>query len=195
MVTSIHCKTMSKPTANTSANPDWAAILRQHTAWLRTIVGARTQDPHVVDDVMQDVAIRVLGQQKPLNDMSRVAPWLYRVAMHQLLQHRRSNGRRKKRQERFAAGRTECSPDPDPLRSVIAVETQQQIHNSLDALPEQDRALLLLRHVEGWTHRQIADHLGISIDRVIYRIGRARRRMRVEWVHASKVNDNESHTD
>ena len=137
----------------------------------------------MVDDIMQDVAIAVLRQTEPLTDMSRVGPWLYRVAMRQILQHRRSHGRRRERRNRLAAAlEVNASESPDPLSAMIAVETKQQLYASLGQLSDQDRELLLLRHTQNWTHQQIADQLGIDYDKVVYRVSRAKKRLRAVWM-------------
>ena len=137
---------------------------------------------------MQDVAIAVLRQRGPLQDMTRVAPWLYRVAIRQVLQYRRTNGRRAGREARFAQrnGRADTARGEDPLQWIIAVETRQQLMESLDALSGQDRELLMLRHAEGWTYAQIAEQLGLDFDKVVYRLGRAKRRLRSVWLAGSK---------
>jgi RNA polymerase sigma-70 factor (ECF subfamily) len=48
----------------------------------------------------------------------------------------------------------------------------------LYGLSAQDREILMLKHSERWTYREIAEYLGISADKVVYRLARARARLR-----------------
>ena len=73
---------------------DWQSELALHERWLRTIVRARVRESDAVDDVMQEVALAAIEQKSPVNDPTKVAPWLYRVAVMQSLLYRRSRGRR-----------------------------------------------------------------------------------------------------
>ena len=47
-------------------------ILQQHGRWLKTVLYARLQDAAAVDDVFQDIAIKVLGQSASLRDPQKV---------------------------------------------------------------------------------------------------------------------------
>ena len=70
-------------------NVDLPNALRQHDRWLRTIVYSRVGGAEGVDDVMQEVALAAVRQAATLPDASRLAPWLYRVAVRQSLLYRR----------------------------------------------------------------------------------------------------------
>jgi len=81
---------------------DWQAALAQHDRWLRTIALARLREPQAVDEVLQEVALAAVRQSAPLADASKVAPWLYRLTVHQSLLYRRKCGRRRRLVNRFA---------------------------------------------------------------------------------------------
>jgi len=81
---------------------DWQAALAQHERWLRTVVLARLREPQAVDEVMQEVALAAVKQAAPLTDSSKVAPWLYRLAVLQSLLYRRKCGRRRRLRDRYA---------------------------------------------------------------------------------------------
>jgi RNA polymerase sigma-70 factor (ECF subfamily) len=164
---------------------DWAAALREHEPWLRTVVGARLREWDAVDDVMQEIAVKVLRRPGALHDATKVAPWLYRIAIRQVLLYRRSMGRRRARLRKVAE---QLAPEPDvvdevdPLVWLIVAETRSRVRDSLECLCGQDRELLMLRHVQRWTYQQVADHLGLGVDKVIYRLARARKRLRAIWI-------------
>lgn len=162
---------------------DWPSVLTEHERWLRTVVYARLGEASAVDDVMQEVALAVVRQSAPLSDATKVAPWLYRVTIHQCLLHRRKCGRRRKLAARFA---TQCPPaehdqsSPDPLLWLLADERRGLVRQALEKLPRRDAEILWLKYTENWNYQQIARRLGISHSAVEARLFRARGRMRVE---------------
>jgi len=172
---------------------DWQAALAEHDRWLRTVVYARLGEPQAVDDVMQEVSLAAVGQRAPLADVSKVAPWLYRLAVTQSLLYRRKQGRRRKLTNSYAE-RTRPSEEGgrelDPLEFLLAAERRQLVRTALGRLTGRDAEILLLKYSENWSYRQLADHLGISQPAVQARLHRARQRLRDELV-ALEVVENE----
>ncbi|MCA9119484.1 MAG: hypothetical protein H6822_05405 [Planctomycetaceae bacterium] len=54
---------------------------------------ARLLDREAVNDAIQNVALAALRQASPLLDASKIAPWLYRLAIRQVVLFRRKFGR------------------------------------------------------------------------------------------------------
>jgi RNA polymerase sigma factor (sigma-70 family) len=163
---------------------DWQATLAQHDRWLRTVILARVQEPQAVDEVLQEVALAVVRQAAPLADPTRLAPWLYRLAVLQSLLYRRRCGRARRLRERYAAKVVECGlfggPQPplDPLGWLIAEERRGLVREAISGLPPRDAEILLLKYTENWSYFQIAAHLGLSHSAVEARLHRARARLR-----------------
>lgn len=162
---------------------DWSAILREHDRWLRTIVYARLGEPQAVDDVMQDVALAAVRQASPIQDPTRVAPWLYRLAVRQTLLYRRKMGRTRNLTQRFADRfqPTESDTrDPGPLEWLMSVELSSMVRKAIMALRPGDSEILMLKYAQNWNYHEIAEHLGIGHSAVEARLHRARSRMRKE---------------
>lgn len=162
---------------------DWPSLFSQHERWLRTVVYARLGERDGVDDVLQEVALAVAKQTASLVDPAKVSGWLYRLAIRQVLLHRRKCGRRRKLINRFVddARPTDFDPrEPDPLDWLLADERQRLVRDALRRLPPRDAELLLLKYTENWGYQKIADQLGISHSAVEARLHRARARMRSE---------------
>jgi len=159
---------------------DWSAQLALHGRWLRTVVRARLGDAGAVDDVMQEVALAAMGRKAPA-DPDKIAPWLYRVAVLQALLFRRRTGRARSLTRRYArrqgADEGEATA-ADPLDWLLLQERRQAVRQAMTQLPDRDREILMLKHTEHWSYRQLAEHLGVSVDAVEYRLLRARRRLR-----------------
>ena len=78
---------------------NWQTVLQEHRPWLRKVLRCRVQDQHAVEDLLQDLALSVVKQVKQSPDnvpsiQERVAPWLYRIAVRQAINHYRRKGRK-----------------------------------------------------------------------------------------------------
>jgi RNA polymerase sigma-70 factor (ECF subfamily) len=162
---------------------DWQAALVTHDRWLRTVIYARVGEPQAVDEVLQEVSLAAVRQKAPLQDPSKVASWLYRLAVTQSLLYRRKQGRRRKLVDHYAQDRQPTEADPrqlDPLGWLIAKERRQLVRAAIARLPKREGEILLLKYTEDWSYRELAEHLGTSESAVQTRLHRARQRLRSE---------------
>lgn len=161
---------------------DWSAALDRHDRWLRTVIVARLGGRDGVDEVFQEVALAAVRQSAPITDPTKVAPWLYRLAVVQSLLYRRSMGRRRKLINGFAREGLAASGEPigDPLAWLLSDERRRLVREAIERLPPRDAEILLLKYTEDWSYHQLAEHLGISHSAVETRLHRARARLRAE---------------
>lgn len=171
---------------------DWDSILQEHDRWLRTIVYARLGEPQAVDDVMQEVALAAVKQSAPIQDKTKVAPWLYRLAIRQTLLYRRKMGRSRNLTKRYADryqptenDTRECSP----LDWLLSIERQTEVRYAIRQLRPADAEILLLKYAQNWNYHKIAEHLGISHSAVEARLHRARARLRKELVGIQAIEE------
>ena len=168
-------------TALLPENIDWETALREHESWLKTVIAARVGEAAAVDEVWQEVSMAAIRQQAPLQDVSRVTPWLYQLAIRQSLLYRRTMGRRRKLVDRYVERVIPVSRDrseKNPLDVLMADERLQQIREALNTLAEQDREILLLKYVHDWSYNEMAANLDLSVSTVQARLHRARQRLR-----------------
>ena len=129
----------SRPTNDTDDEPriDWPAVLASHDRWLRTVVYARVGEAQAVDEVMQEVSLAAVRQQAPINDVEKITPWLYRLAVTHSLLYRRKQGRRRKLIDRFVQRTqpTEYDRETDPLEWLLAKERKEQIRKAMKRMP------------------------------------------------------------
>lgn len=162
---------------------DWQAALAEHGRWLRTVVNARLGEPQAVEDVMQEISLAAVRQRAPLADASKIAPWLYRLAVTQSLLYRRKQGRRRKLTANYARQlrpEQESGREADPLQWLLADERRELVRRALARLPRRDAEILALKYSENWSYRELADRLGISPAAMQARLHRARQRLRNE---------------
>lgn len=156
-------------------------LFLENERWLRTVVRSRVNEAEAVDDIMQNIALALVRQRETLCEINRIGAWLYQVAVKQVLMYRRSRGRRRRFENRVAVEPPSVVgnvAEADPVHRILAAEKQEQVRDAMQRLGELDRQILMLKYSEGWTYRQLSEHLGVKEDTVEYRLTKARRRLR-----------------
>ena len=157
--------------------------LPEHEDWLRTSLLARLGNRDEVEEVMQEVAVAAANQSAKEEPIDRVGPWLYRVAMRQMMLFRRKAGRRRKLINNVAQARQPTEEDPrerSPLDFLVSTERQEEVRQAMRKLSERDRQLLMLKYVEGLSYGEIANRMGVTASAVQSRLHRARALLRKE---------------
>ena len=172
------------------------ALLDLHRDDLRRLVQAR-MDPRLsvrvdASDVVQDVLIdawrRLDGylRDRPLPFL----PWLRQIVVDRITDmHRRhisSRCRGIRREERLEISNESAadlasqlfSNDTSPSNHLLRVENQGRLKEALVSLPKKDCEILVMRHIEHLSTKEIASSLGITEGAVKARLLRALIRLR-----------------
>ena len=167
-------------TESAGGRAQWVQMFEEHRGWLRTVVAGRLGERQAVDDVMQEVALAACSGNTAHVDISAAAPWFYRVAIRQTLLYRRKAGRQRKLTNRFAEQTQprDTAETDNPLLWILGRERQTAVRRAVAELKAGDRELLMLKYTENWSYQQIAEHLGLGVKTVEYRLFRARKKLR-----------------
>jgi RNA polymerase sigma-70 factor (ECF subfamily) len=123
---------------------------------------ARTLDPHMADDVTQEVSVTVTQSVHRYVDQGRpFTAWVFGIAANKMSESRRATGRR--RETSFAV-LPERLGDPayEPEQVVARLETSARVAALLESLPAQQAEILRLRVAAGLSAEETAAVLGIS---------------------------------
>ncbi len=160
-------------------------VFAQHQRWLRTVVIARTGNSDAVDEILQEIALAFFGSGSRPSKLDGIAPWLYRVAVRQVMLLRRKDGRRRKLADHSLEELPSADLDsrtPEPLDRLLCTERRNRVQQALQDLHQKDREILMLKYTENWTYRELAANLGVSVAAVEARLHRARGRLRTALV-------------
>jgi RNA polymerase sigma-70 factor (ECF subfamily) len=163
--------------------------------WVAAIVLAHKPRLVEVDDLMQDVALKLVDKIGTLRDPGAFRPWLRRIAINlcrgaardlkptlRLAVTERSDGG----DEAWGGGSTSGllgmpeSREAQSDASVDRKEAAQRLLQQVLTLPTEYREPVLLRCLRSMTYRQIGDLLGLPVTTVETRLARARRMLREE---------------
>ncbi|HLR38630.1 MAG TPA: RNA polymerase sigma-70 factor [Chitinophagaceae bacterium] len=127
-------------------------------------------------DVVQEVFISLFIRYDKLQITHSLEAYLFTAIKYKSLNHIRSNRIRKKHINRLSA--SSSSTETTPAKILYLKELNQQIRYIIASLPKKCRQVYLLSRKEGFTYRDIANELGISISTVEKHIIKALRIIR-----------------
>jgi len=153
-------------------------FVRRRNRWVRGVIFGVLGNRDCVDDVSQQVWTTVWQRIGELRDSRSWRPWLYRLARNAAVDAGRALTRRRNDLQRIATDKAERADSPAPDAKVVLEEQHREVLAAIQALPAIYREPFVLRHVNGWTYREIGEVMGLPIDTVETRLVRARRLLR-----------------
>ncbi len=160
-------------------------LMQLHDAWVRSAVFSVLGKPDEIDDVVQQVWLRVWQRKDTLDDVSRWRYWLYRMAKNAAIDAGRKKTRRRsawKRLVRLTGPQAGTLP-AQAEQQMMLNEQQGQVMDAIAGLPEIYREPFVLRHLQDLSYREIAEMMGLPVDTVETRLVRARRLLRQSLKH------------
>lgn len=153
-------------------------LVREHASWVRSAIYAVTGRTELVDDIAQQVWVRVWQRLGTLESPQRLRSWLYAVARNTALDARLAERRREVLTRSAIDPRAADGARPGPPGAVAGRELQATLLQAVQALPAHYREPFVLRHLEDWSYAEIGDVLNLSVETVETRLVRARRLLR-----------------
>ncbi|MFI5179124.1 MAG: RNA polymerase sigma factor [Vicinamibacterales bacterium] len=137
-------------------------------AYLSRITG----DPRLADDLLQEAYYRFLRSRADYDSDAHRRNYLFKIASN--LAH---DARRRRRVDAVALDETIDPPDPRSAEGAGHAARRVDLSRAMARLKPRERDLLWLAYAQGWSHREIADTLGVKTGSVKLLLFRARRRL------------------
>jgi RNA polymerase sigma factor (sigma-70 family) len=134
--------------------PPFQLALDQHRDSLARFLAASV-GPHEADDCLQETLIAALRAYPRLREGSNVRAWLFTIARNKALDEHRSRARR-------PAPVAEASESRNAV--AVADEPDEELWSAVRSLPTKQRAAVVLRFVNDFSHRDVAAVLDCSED-------------------------------
>lgn len=136
-------------------------------------------------DLAQETFLKVFGARDSYREGEPFLPWFHRILRNTCFSHLRKRGRLRQVSISGSA-RDEDEGDwelvdvdaPSPSARLESEERLNAFQEGLQRLPAKDREILVLRHFQDLSYREIAESLGIPQGTVMSRLFHARRRLR-----------------
>jgi len=150
-------------------------LLRRNWAWLKGVVYSIVRDADDIDDVLQDICVRVISNIDFLREPERFRPWLAVLARRQALRYRQQKTQRPRPLNEELPGLNCDEKSTRLLENIEQREQYKQMLDAIESLPDKYRQVFVLEHIDNLTYRQIAEILDIPVTTVQIRLVRARK--------------------
>lgn len=168
-------------------------IFRTFSAPVYTLALRMTGSASTAEDLLQDTFIEVMRSIGRYRADASLGTWIRTVAVSKCLMYMRSAWRRRA---------TLFRDLPDDHHASIGLTTPEapvqlrlDLERALTRLPDVSRIVVLLHDVEGYTHREIAELMGMSVSFSKSQLARARGRLRETLAsHSENALDRHEHT-
>jgi RNA polymerase sigma-70 factor (ECF subfamily) len=136
-----------------------------------------------VEDVAQQVFVKAYFSLKRFDQRAAFSTWLYKITVNEcwdLLRKRKArplvyeSDFSEEQSRQYTATEREATKGPD---TGDRIAMRQQLETLLSQLDKRDRAMLILKEVEGFSVEEIADSMGLNANTVKVRLFRARKRI------------------
>ncbi len=166
--------------AGQSEHEQFEALLQPHLQQLYKLAYRFTGQRADAEDLVQDVVVKLYPRLQEMQKIEKLSPWLARV----LYRHFVDRVRSKQRSPLHLVSEDESELDqhqdetPDPASNAETSLLQTRLQSALNQLNEDQRTLVILHDVEGYTLNEIHIMHDVSIGTLKSRLNRARARLR-----------------
>ena len=110
------------------------------------------------EDVVQDAFVKAIDRLEDCREPAKFVQWMLVIVRNRALSHRTYRKIRETSELLPEIAEADDSPFVDAARSELA----DTLQSALATLSKVQREIVLLHDMDGWTHKDIADSLGIT---------------------------------
>jgi len=161
------------------------AVFGQYSGLVMAVAMRVLGDRSGAEEAVQQTFLQAWRNAGSFESGRELAPWLATVARRAAIDIQRREGRR------------DTSPldDADPTDAALIVMPPSeeraweagQVRLAIDSLAADEREIVRLQHLHGFTQQQIADHLSIAVGTVKSRSFRAHKALAAALAHLREV--------
>jgi RNA polymerase sigma-70 factor, ECF subfamily len=154
-----------------------------HRYQRRALAHARALTGNDADaaDVAQSAFLDAFQHLRRFDETREFYPWFYILLRNRCFKQRRRS------QDRAGAD----DPVEPAAPGVSSPEDVYDLRIALDRLPSDDRELIMLKHLDGWTYDELAERLEIPRGTVMSRLFHARQRLRALMSRPGEARNDE----
>ena len=153
-------------------------LVKRHKDRIYTFIISKVRNQALAEDIFQDAFFKVIKslQKGKYNEEGKFLPWVMRIAHNLVIDHFR------KAKRMPIAGKLKSDYDDFDIFDVISNgeqtseytmmegEQHEQLRKMVEELPEEQRQVLVMRHYEELSFKEIAEKTGVSINTALGRM-------------------------
>jgi RNA polymerase sigma-70 factor (ECF subfamily) len=157
-------------------------LVRVHQKRVLGIVAGILRWSEDIEDISQQVFLKVFLALRRFDGRSSFGTWLYKIAVNETYDYLRKKKARKLVYEADLSEDQEerlgQTPPQEPTRAALdRAEARQAVERILAELAPEERLMIVLKEVEGYSVEEISQALNMNPNTVKVRMFRARRRL------------------
>ena len=135
------------------------------------------------EDICQEVFLKLwTNASKWQPEKAKLTTWLHRITHNLCIDYLRKHGRTQT-SDTLDIGAAEHlleTPQSDEQNESIAIDEKQRVNHAISLLPETQRSALMLCHYAGFSNKEAAAIMNVSVKALESSIARARRSLRTQ---------------
>ncbi|MEM9445458.1 MAG: sigma-70 family RNA polymerase sigma factor [Verrucomicrobiota bacterium] len=154
----------------------WAELHKHYYHKLWRTVNQIVKDEKVAEDLVQESFMKAYRTLNKFRGQSTFSTWIYRISVNQALDYLRKHNRRRKYLGLFPVKEDEDSLEHELVDThtgfdaATGGETMQTIKKAFEQLPEDQRTVVELRLVQGFSTEETAKIIGCARGTVLSRL-------------------------
>ncbi len=154
------------------------ALVNRHRNRIYTFIISKVRNQALAEDIFQDAFFKVIKslQKGKYNEEGKFLPWVMRISHNLVIDHFRKVKRMpiagKPRNDDDTFDIFDVIGNGEQTKEDVMIEDEQhnQLRQMVKELPEEQRQVLLMRHYEELSFKEIAEKTGVSINTALGRM-------------------------
>jgi RNA polymerase sigma factor (sigma-70 family) len=135
------------------------------------------KDSYEAEDVVQDIFLKLWNMRDKMEEIKNINAFAYKMTRNICLD--KLKGRRMQYYDSTGKGIPEPEVnDPDPESLAEMRDSAERIKNLISNLPEQQKSIIHMRDVDGYSYEEISEIMDMEINAIRVTLSRARRSVR-----------------
>lgn len=149
-------------------------LIARHKEKIFTQIMMFVRDRNQAEDIFQDTFIKIIKTLRSgrYTDEGKFGPWAARIAYNLCVDHFRRSKRNPHvhGSEEFDIFDVIQMTDDNVEDRITRTETHNKVRRLVNALPKEQREVVILRHYSGMSFKEIAELTGVSINTALGRM-------------------------
>jgi RNA polymerase sigma factor (sigma-70 family) len=149
-------------------------LVKKHKSRIFTAIYLIVKDRYVAEDLLQETFIKVINKLKSgeYNEEGKFLPWILRIAHNMAIDQFRRNKRHPTivLEDGSNVFNSLCFSEDSAESIQLKEDSDVAVRGLIDALPEHQKQVVIMRHYNDMSFQEIADATGVSINTALGRM-------------------------
>jgi RNA polymerase sigma-70 factor (ECF subfamily) len=149
-------------------------LITKHKQKIYSFIYSKVYDRDITEDIFQDTFIKVIRTLRlgKYNEEGKFLPWVMRIAHNLVIDHFRKNNRMPKFSNtgEFSIFSVLSDSSLDAEKGMIKEQIESDLRRLIEELPEEQKAVLIMRMYNDMSFKEISEKTGVSINTALGRM-------------------------